>query len=635
MSRVCLVVPPILAVARPNLGVGLLTAILKRAGISCDVIYANITFAARLGCDYNELIAEKIDSRPLLAEWMFSWALYPERDSSSDCDYVVYARQHISDQVIGVATNALGWIPDFVTDTATEIMDKQPAIVGISSSFQQNTAALALARALKARRPGLVICLGGANCEGPMGEAIARNFPFVDRVFSGESDDSFLRFVQATLAGDQASKARVTYGAPVTDLDALPVPDYAEYFATLRRTSLAAGVRPTLVFEGSRGCWWGAKHHCKFCGLNGTTMAYRAKSPDRIRNELSELNRRWSTGTFMAADNILDHKTLHEIFTHESVRDADGNPRYTLFYEVKSNLNYDQLAKMADGGVRWVQPGIESLDDEILAIMDKGVSGLLNVRLLRNCAELGIVPIWNLLRGFPGEVPRHYSAAAALVPLIEHLSPPRGPFPIRLDRFSPYFEKAEEYGFHRPGPMRGYSAIYQLPEAEIRDLAYFYEAAETQAEPIPELEAWAQSVAKWRERHFSKNGPPVLSLVEIQDMGLLRDTRRCSTAEYSFVDETELRLLRHFRDPRSVEVELEKLAASGEPSLLEFRSSFEKLAKHGVLVVDKGKALSVALDYAFSRGRPETQTLHPFGEWRPEHPSSGPTGPHAFNQGVA
>src|SRR6185312_9496051 len=157
MTQVCMVVPPILSVARPNLGVGLLTAILERSGISCDVVYANIAFAARLGCDHNELIAEKIDTRPLLAEWMFSNVLYPARDAASDASYLSYARKHIDDRVITVATESLAWLADFVENMVTAILAKNPAIVGISSSFQQNTAALSLAQALKLRRPDIVI----------------------------------------------------------------------------------------------------------------------------------------------------------------------------------------------------------------------------------------------------------------------------------------------------------------------------------------------------------------------------------------------------------------------------------------------------------------------------------------------
>jgi radical SAM superfamily enzyme YgiQ (UPF0313 family) len=41
--------------------------------------------------------------------------------------------------------------------------------------------------------------------------------------------------------------------------------------------------------ETARGCWWGAKHHCTFCGLNQNDMAFRAKSPQCAMDELVHL----------------------------------------------------------------------------------------------------------------------------------------------------------------------------------------------------------------------------------------------------------------------------------------------------------------------------------------------------------
>ena len=57
----------------------------------------------------------------------------------------------------------------------------------------------------------------------------------------------------------------------------------------LRRSSTRTGCRALEAerfFETSRGCWWGERMHCTFCGLNGATMSYRSKSPRRAVDEL-------------------------------------------------------------------------------------------------------------------------------------------------------------------------------------------------------------------------------------------------------------------------------------------------------------------------------------------------------------
>src|SRR4029077_5489915 len=58
-------------------------------------------------------------------------------------------------------------------------------------------------------------------------------------------------------------------------------PQFDEFFERLAKTGFTAEVmrEVRLPYETSRGCWWGAKSHT-FCGLNGSTMAFRSKSDD-------------------------------------------------------------------------------------------------------------------------------------------------------------------------------------------------------------------------------------------------------------------------------------------------------------------------------------------------------------------
>ena len=161
-----------------------------------------------------------------------------------------------------------------------------------------------------------------------------------------------------------------------------------------------------VVVETSRGCWWGAKHHCTFCGLNGDTMAFRSKSPARAFDEIDGLTRRHGIDKVGCVDNILDMDYVATLFPQL----AASGLQLELFYEVKSNLRYDQLLTLRHGGMRQIQPGIESFSDQVLQLMDKGVTGLQNIQLLRWSEELGIDCAWNLLAGFPGETSRNTSA---------------------------------------------------------------------------------------------------------------------------------------------------------------------------------------------------------------------------------
>jgi hypothetical protein len=59
-----------------------------------------------------------------------------------------------------------------------------------------------------------------------------------------------------------------------------------------------------------------------------------------------------------------------------------------LFYEIKFNLPYERLAALRTGGVRALQPGIESFSKQVLRLMRKVRTALQNIQLLRWCEEL-------------------------------------------------------------------------------------------------------------------------------------------------------------------------------------------------------------------------------------------------------
>jgi ribosomal peptide maturation radical SAM protein 1 len=255
------------------------------------------------------------------------------------------------------------------------------------------------------------------------------------------------------------------------DMDALPYPEFEGYFADLRASRLAGIFDAHLVFETSRGCWWGAKHHCTFCGLNGDTMAFRSKAADRAFAEIKHLTEKYAAKKLGCVDNILDMRYIDTLFP----RLAEANYQLDIFYEVKANLRFAQLEKMRCAGVTQIQPGIETFSDQVLKLMDKGCTGLQNIQLLRWCEELGIGVAWNILAGFPDEDANEYQKMAALVPLLTHLAPPCSCGLVRLDRFSPFHTRADKFGFKKMRPARAYYYVFPFDRQEISRIAYYFD----------------------------------------------------------------------------------------------------------------------------------------------------------------
>jgi ribosomal peptide maturation radical SAM protein 1 len=342
-------------------------------------------------------------------------------------------------------------------------------------------------------------------------------------------------------------------------MDEIPTPDFDEYFERLAKTSfnteLAGEVR--LPYESARGCWWGAKSHCTFCGLNGTSMAFRSKAPGRVVEELTTLARRHGRLDFQVVDNILDLRYFRDVLPRlrEAGYDLD------LFYETKANLRREQVRLLREAGVSVIQPGIESLSTPILKLMRKGVTAFQNIRLLKWCAEYGISACWNLIYGFPGEPAGEYVRMAELIPSLTHLGPPTSLCPLALERFSPYHERPRELGVEVLGPSPWYRYVHDTDEATLSDLAYAFEYRHLDGRdpsayvaPLRErVETWSGAWSAGRPTLRYRRGPGFL---------VIRDRRPgCEAADYSF-DDREARIYLACEDGATAEQACQALQAA-------------------------------------------------------------------------
>ncbi|MFF7656447.1 RiPP maturation radical SAM C-methyltransferase [Streptomyces sp. NPDC007983] len=488
--RINLVSMPWQAIDMPSLQVGLLHALLNRVRPG-DVIgeyhgclrWAEFLLEHSVGeltpFEYSKVGSDGIFDG--LGDWVFSSVLYEESGWGTE-NLQKYAAERGTD-----ISEALAMRPHaaaFIDQAADEVLAEEPDVVGMTTTFMQNVASLALARELKRRRPGLIVIFGGANCDGPMGHALHRNHPFVDYVVRGEAEqalpDLLSHLDRGSLPVDvpglcwwDGNVSRVnneTKGLiPPTKI---PRPDFDVWFGILGSSPLVEYYEPKLVVEGARGCWWGEKHPCTFCGLNGSTMAFRAKSGQDLWSEIDYLVRRHRVLDVVTVDNIMDMAYFREFLPLAA--DSEWDLRIT--YEVKSNLTPKQIGMLASARVVLVQPGIESLDSRVLDLMNKGVSGARNIRTIREFETHGISCFWNYLYGFPGETASDYIPVIDQMPALVHLQPPGDVIRIALERFSRNFNDPP-VPFEKRSPAAMYRHVYQLPEEELEDLVYFFDTS--------------------------------------------------------------------------------------------------------------------------------------------------------------
>lgn len=245
------------------------------------------------------------------------------------------------------------------------------------------------------------------------------------------------------------------------------------------------------------------------------------------------------------------------------------------------------------------------------------MTALDNLAFLRQCVELGVRPIWLLLHGIPGESAAAFDRMAELVPAIEHLPPPDHLYPVRLERFSPYFERAEELGFTDLRPVPAYRAVFPgLSDEQLRDLAYFFDGTPRGAVSEDDLRPLREAVAGWRERFYTAGERPGLTALAMGAGFIAMDSRRTAGRSHRFLGPADWAVLQELRAPDAVGAALARAAgkrgAGEDPA-----RAYARLRDWRFVVEEDGRAVSLLCEGGRRVHEPETYNRFPGGRLRP------------------
>lgn len=587
----------------PSIQLGTLATLLKTHGREVKSYYLNLHFAHQIDLEvYKQLCEERF----LIGEWLFSHLLFG--DTPNNKEYSVRFESHLKN-IARKIDRPESFLHDVKTKMAPEFLEwavaatdwGQYGAVGFTSTFNQNIASVTLAKLIKEKYPAVKILFGGSNFDSEMGLEYFRVFDWIDYVVSGEAEAVLPALMDALDAGTAIPKGVVhrqdgdilyeENQENFSDFKKYGPPDYDDYFEQIREIDPESSLldNPIILYETARGCWWGEKHHCTFCGLNASTMEFRSRSMEQVHADLAHLSKRYDTYRFRIVDNILEMKYIDGVFGEL----ARNNYDMEFFLEVKSNLTKAQIRALAHGGVNVIQPGIESFSLNQLKEMDKGVRPLQNIFFLKWSMYYGIEVTWNILTGFPKETDEDYRQQAELLQSITHLQPPIGVGDIWLERFSPYFTRPDQYGVRITGPGAAYKYVYGSDEIDMMKVAYDFEF-ETDNHIDPAVVAELQQVvAHWKARHQSDNMPFLLFTKSI-DFVTVYDSRDENNSTKTRLEGASGRVLEFCNEaPRTVEQIRSHLTESGlldapEPIL-------EDLTAQRFIYSENGRHLTLAL----------------------------------------
>jgi ribosomal peptide maturation radical SAM protein 1 len=400
---------------RPSIQLGTLKAYLESRSndFGVDTSHPYLEVASLLG----PALYHWISQNHWLSEALYAPQLFPEQAAAAEILALQYVKK--ADQKIKRSFHyklLVERLEDHLTKWSGSYDWTQYKVIGFSVCFHQLFASLAAARAIKKNHPQATIVFGGSSCGANTGQSLLNAFSFIDYIIEGEGERGLLDLCTSvsgrstiTLSENiipRHSGRRNTQhrsgniaDAQLPSLDALPVPDYNDYFTAQKKWFSPAPFIPLLPIEFSRGCWW---NKCSFCNLNLQWCGYRYKKAAQMIHEVKTLAARHKCLDFTFVDNMLPPEESLPFFKMSSKDNSDFN----FFAEIRSAKKNKPIADIfsiyRQGGLSSIQVGIEALSSSLLQKMQKGISVIENLATMREAQQNSLKLEGNLILYFPG-----------------------------------------------------------------------------------------------------------------------------------------------------------------------------------------------------------------------------------------
>jgi len=222
---------------------------------------------------------------------------------------------------------------------------------------------------------------------------------------------------------------------------------------------------PVLPYMASRGCYWGK---CTFCTHSHIYDSYyRKENEERVAEDLEYFSKKHNTRFFTFSDEAISPNAFSRMSQAVLKRKLDMRALGMIKFESDNAESPDLFEEMFRAGFIMLFFGLESANDRILSLIDKGTDQENEKTVLKNSSDGGI---WNhlyLFFGFPTE--ERHEAEDTINFTIEHGE--SGDGTIHSVGQSIFTLEKDSAIFHNPGKF----AIDRLIKDPERDLAIIFD----------------------------------------------------------------------------------------------------------------------------------------------------------------
>ena len=358
---------------------------------------------------------------------------------------------------------------------------KETKLVGFSCSHYQLSGSLLLAARIKRDYPEILTVFGGKDCSGTFAHDLLKNIDFVDFVGFSECEatvDSLLEHLNDpqkdfynVVYRDKTGEIKRSGARPNVSLRSLPFPDYNFEEFPLEKHELI------LPIEFGRGCPW---KRCTFCPDESYNILCQSKTAEQVCSEIDhyqDISADLRNFFILDSDVLKEPKAIIEISKHLEPKNL--NFIYAEFRAERMDRELLSAVRRFGNWVSHFQIGIETFSERMLQLMNKGVTALKNVEVLKAAAELDVPVQFNLFTCFPKMNDEDLRENVRVMDLIAHILVSENiliyPGEFYLPSDCPVFLQSADYGIKRH-PESIFSLIFEdFPMPSFSNYPYPYE----------------------------------------------------------------------------------------------------------------------------------------------------------------
>jgi len=283
--------------------------------------------------------------------------------------------------------------------------------IGTIGGYYQYAKLLKLSEAINGSKQRPFYVIGGHGPSPEPGYFLKKTG--ADAVVIGEGEETIIDLLEALgknrdlssvpgIAFRESGKCVQTTRRPlIKNIDNIAFPAWdlfpMDHYALLRATNIRNSDRYMTVLSG-RGCTF----KCNFCYR--MDPGFRPRSAASIIEEVEKLKKDYHISYVEFTDDLFMSSSKRTIELCEAFIKAKLNIKWYC----EGRLNYakpDVLKLMKEAGCVFINYGIESLDEKILKVMNKGLTRKMITQGVENTLAAGISPGLNIIFGNIGESP--------------------------------------------------------------------------------------------------------------------------------------------------------------------------------------------------------------------------------------